>query len=82
MEEQGYSEEEIEKKIAIERKKLENGGGGRSGGSSSGGGRDDSHTVAMRKEAQMAQLAGAFGLDGDFAEGEAFDPEAQVNGLP
>jgi len=80
MEEQGYSEEEIEKKIAIERKKLEGGGGGRlGGGSSGGGGRDDSHTVAMRKEAQMAQLAGAFGLDGDFAEGEAFDPEAQVH---
>jgi hypothetical protein len=34
--------------------------------------------VAVRKDAQMAQLAGAFGLDGDFAEGEAFDPEAQV----
>lgn len=80
MEEQGYSVEEIEKKIAIERTKLENGGGGRLGsGGSGGGGRDDSHTVAMRKEAQMAQLAGAFGLDGDFAEGEAFDPEAQVN---
>jgi hypothetical protein len=78
MVEQGYSESEIEKKVAAERKKLESGSGAGGGNGGGWGGREDSHAVAVRKDAQMAQLAGAFGLDGDFAEGEAFDPEAQV----
>ena len=77
MADQGYGAAEIERHVAAERRKLEgggSGGGGRGGGG--GGGGSDTHSVAARKEAEMAKLANAFGVPQDFREGESFDPAA------
>lgn len=71
MTEQGYSAAEIEKRLAAERRKLENKPTGRA----DGGGAADSHSVAVRKEAQMKTLASAFGLATDFREGEVGRPD-------
>jgi hypothetical protein len=66
MSQQGYSEAEIEKRLAAERRNLEAQGGG----GLAAVGRQDSHSVAVRKEEQMKVLAAAFGLASDFREGE------------
>lgn len=73
MEEQGYSQSEIDDRVGAARKKLENGGGSRG----RGGGRD-THDQAQRKEHEMKRLAKTFGIDADrHQSGESFDPEMQ-----
>ena len=73
--EQGLTDVEIEKKISRRRKELNDAGtestkAGKVSGS-------DSHSIAIRKQEDMARARNAFGIKEDFVAGEAFDPEVQ-----
>lgn len=78
LEEQGYTEEEIEERKEEYRKELEAEGlAGREGQPEEGNEKETgSHHVAARKEKMLQNMKSALGL-GDVKEGEAFDRELQ-----
>jgi serine/arginine repetitive matrix protein 2 len=79
MEEQGYSEEEIEKEVAALRKKMAS-EDIKIRDSTDGGRRreTESHKVAEQKEKEMAQIANAFGIEKNYASGSSFNAELQA----
>ncbi|CAN0090857.1 unnamed protein product [Ectocarpus sp. 6 AP-2014] len=87
MADRGYSDAEIEEKVAEVRKGLEEREGsgqkasllkGKKGGGAGGGtGAMDSHMRDVKKADDNRRMREAFGLGDDYAAGEAFDEEAQ-----
>ena len=75
--EQGCTDTEIEEKLACKRIELTE------VKSSSGSGRgreslrNDTHSIASRKQSELALARNAFGIRDDFVSGAAFDPEIQ-----
>eukprot|EP00897_Mesotaenium_endlicherianum_P008074 jgi/Mesen1/7295/ME000373S06352 len=76
--EQGYTDEEIQERVAEVRKQLEAAGDTDDGASTEAKrvGDVQTHHIAARKEKAMERLKDAFGL-GDIKEGEAFDRDLQ-----
>ncbi|CAM9953531.1 unnamed protein product [Ectocarpus sp. 12 AP-2014] len=87
MADRGYSDAEIEEKVAEVRKGLEEREGngqkasllkGKKGAGAGGGaGTMDSHMRDVKKADDNRRMREAFGLGDDYAAGEAFDEEAQ-----
>ncbi|CAM9990904.1 unnamed protein product, partial [Choristocarpus tenellus] len=85
MVDRGFVDEEIEAKVKEVRKELmerEMAGQkaslvGRGAGGATGSGMD-THLTAARKVEANRRMRDAFGLGDDYAEGEAFDEEAQA----
>ncbi|CAM9242967.1 unnamed protein product, partial [Phaeothamnion confervicola] len=78
----GYSDAEIEAKVALVRLDLIAGdteGGGNNGDAllTGGGSVMDSHVIAARKQRENERMASAMGVGGDYNEGDAFDRDLQ-----
>lgn len=79
MEEQGYDDEEIEKKVSVFRQMLLQKEEALPGKEDSSGRpvATETHQIAEMKEQENEKLRSAFGISKSYVQGAAFDPEAR-----
>lgn len=76
LEEQGFTDVEIEEKVSRRRQELNNDSGTETTKARGVSG-SDTHSIAIRKQEEMVRARNAFGIKDDFVTGEAFDTEVQ-----